>query len=97
MCPGFVSDCLETLEEINMECREAFLHAGGEHFGYIPCLNENDEWINALMQLSLTHLGNWLTDAQSDPAILSLQQTAARNSAPTTEPKSGNDSRRQVP
>jgi ferrochelatase len=51
---------------------EAFLHAGGEHFGYIPCLNENDEWINALMQLSLTHLGNWLTDAQSDPAILSL-------------------------
>jgi ferrochelatase len=35
MCPGFVSDCLETLEEINMECREAFLHAGGERFGYI--------------------------------------------------------------
>jgi ferrochelatase len=36
MCPGFVSDCLETLEEINMECREAFLHAGGKRFGYIP-------------------------------------------------------------
>ncbi len=78
MCPGFVSDCLETLEEINMECREAFLHAGGERFGYIPCLNENDDWINALMQLSITHLGNWLTDAQPDRAILSLQQTAAR-------------------
>lgn len=57
-----MSDCLETLEEINMECREAFLHAGGERFGYIPCLNEDEDWIKALMALSLTHLGNWLTD-----------------------------------
>ena len=48
MCPGFVSDCLETLEEINMECREAFLHAGGKRFGYIPCLNERQDWIEAL-------------------------------------------------
>lgn len=77
MCPGFVSDCLETLEEINMECREAFLHAGGERLGYIPCLNENDDWINALMQLSITHLGHWLTDARADPTTLSLQHTLA--------------------
>ena len=77
MCPGFVSDCLETLEEINIECRESFIHAGGERFGYIPCLNETDDWINALMQLSITHLGHWLTDARADPTTLSLQHTLA--------------------
>jgi ferrochelatase len=43
MCPGFTSDCLETLEEINMEAREAFLHAGGKEFHYIPCLNDDPE------------------------------------------------------
>ncbi len=77
MCPGFVSDCLETLEEINMECREAFLHAGGERFGYIPCMNEGDDWIKALMALSLTHLGNWLTDPHADAGTLALQRTRA--------------------
>ena len=41
VCPGFTGDCLETLEEINMEAREAFLHAGGKSFGYIPCLNDD--------------------------------------------------------
>jgi ferrochelatase len=48
MCPGFVSDCLETLEEINIGAREAFLHAGGKDFRFIPCLNESPEWIAAL-------------------------------------------------
>jgi ferrochelatase len=62
MCPGFVSDCLETLEEINMECREAFLGSGGQQFEYIPCLNESDAWIQALRALALQHLGNWLND-----------------------------------
>ncbi|MGE5639405.1 MAG: ferrochelatase [Clostridia bacterium] len=52
MCPGFVSDCLETLEEINIGAREAFLHAGGEAFRYIPCLNELPEWIEALAAIS---------------------------------------------
>jgi ferrochelatase len=41
VCPGFTSDCLETLEEIAMEAREAFLHAGGKEFHYIPCLNDS--------------------------------------------------------
>lgn len=77
MCPGFVSDCLETLEEINMECREAFLHAGGKRFEYIPCLNERDDWIHALTQLSLRHLGNWLTDAPATPAQAELQRSRA--------------------
>lgn len=48
ICPGFVSDCLETLEEIAFECKEAFLAAGGKEFRYIPCLNERHEWIAAL-------------------------------------------------
>ncbi len=48
ICPGFVSDCLETLEEIGMECKAAFLAAGGREFRYIPCLNERHEWIDAL-------------------------------------------------
>src|SRR6476661_5628593 len=45
MCPGFTSDCLETLEEIAMEARQDFLVAGGKDFHYIPCLNESPEWI----------------------------------------------------
>lgn len=53
VCPGFVADCLETLEEINITAREAFLRAGGEQFRYIPCLNEEPEWIAALAEISL--------------------------------------------
>ncbi|KAI5931819.1 Nuclear mitotic apparatus protein 1 [Manis javanica] len=46
--PGFTSDCLETLEEISQEAREAFLHAGGEQFEFIACLNDSAPWITAL-------------------------------------------------
>lgn len=48
MCPAFVADCLETLEEIEMEGREEFLEAGGESFKMIPCLNEHPAWIAML-------------------------------------------------
>lgn len=48
--PAFVSDCLETLEEISMEGREEFLHAGGEKFTYIPCLNDRQDWIDTLVK-----------------------------------------------
>ncbi len=51
ICPGFVADCLETLEEIAMECKAAFLAAGGKEFRYIPCLNERHEWIETLAAL----------------------------------------------
>lgn len=53
ICPGFPADCLETLEEIAMECRAAFLAHGGQDYRYIPCLNERDDWINALADLAL--------------------------------------------
>ncbi|PWE00687.1 ferrochelatase [Marinilabilia rubra] len=46
--PAFVSDCLETIEEIGMEGRETFLEAGGEKFTAIPCLNLSDEWVEAI-------------------------------------------------
>jgi ferrochelatase len=52
VCPGFVSDCLETLEEIDIAARKAFLAAGGQEFRYIPCLNESPEWIAALAAIS---------------------------------------------
>lgn len=48
VCPAFVSDCLETLEEIAMEGKEAFLHAGGEKYTFIPCMDTQPLWIEAL-------------------------------------------------
>ncbi len=48
ICPAFVSDCLETLEEINEEARHSFLRAGGKRFTYIPCLNDHPRWIAVL-------------------------------------------------
>jgi ferrochelatase len=60
MCPGFLADCLETLEEIQQECREAFLHAGGETFRYIPCLNDDERWIQGLAKIVRQHLLGWL-------------------------------------
>jgi ferrochelatase len=60
VCPGFVSDCLETLEEIAMENRAAFLAAGGGEFHYIPCLNERADWIEALAGLVLGELQGWV-------------------------------------
>ena len=51
VCPGFVADCLETLEEIGIEARQAFLTAGGREFHLIPCLNESPEWVAALAEI----------------------------------------------
>jgi ferrochelatase len=48
VCPAFVSDCLETLEEIAEEGKEIFLHAGGESFEMIPCLNVHPMWVGAM-------------------------------------------------
>ncbi len=51
VCPAFVADCLETLEEIGERGRETFLKAGGESFALIPCLNEHPRWVQALEEL----------------------------------------------
>lgn len=58
--PAFSADCIETLEEINGEIREAFLHAGGESFTYVPCLNDDDAHIGALAAIIEANLGGWI-------------------------------------
>ena len=50
--PAFVTDCLETLEEIAMEGKEEFLEAGGENYHYVPCLNDDDDWAKLLSKWS---------------------------------------------
>jgi protoporphyrin/coproporphyrin ferrochelatase len=65
ICPGFTSDCLETLEEIAMEVKQDFLVAGGKEFNYISCLNESPAWIAAMSEIAQQHMSGWPT---SQPA-----------------------------
>ena len=51
ICPGFSSDCIETLEEINIEAKEFFLKSGGKKFDFVPCLNDRDDHIELIYQL----------------------------------------------
>ncbi|MCB8887544.1 ferrochelatase [Vreelandella malpeensis] len=62
--PAFSSDCVETLEEIQEEIRESFLHAGGETFSYIPCLNDRDDHVEALVDILESELAGWLSTPQ---------------------------------
>ncbi len=62
-CPGFVADCLETLEEIGMLARAAFLEHGGKQFSLVPCLNESPEWISAMTRIAAEH--GWAPRAQA--------------------------------
>ncbi|MBI4754872.1 MAG: ferrochelatase [Betaproteobacteria bacterium] len=78
ICPGFVADCLETLEEIAMECRQAFLDAGGSEFGYIPCLNDRDGWIDTLVDIARQHLCGWIDPPGQVPADLTRRVGRAR-------------------
>lgn len=75
ICPGFVADCLETLEEIALECKAAFLAAGGKEFRYIPCLNERADWIAALGDIAATHLAGWPLSAQADTSAATRART----------------------
>ncbi len=68
ICPGFVSDCLETLEEIAIEAKNTFVQAGGKEFHYIPCLNERSDWIQALADITCTHLQGFLDMAVTEEA-----------------------------
>lgn len=82
ICPGFTSDCLETLEEVNMEAREEFLAAGGEVFHYIPCLNQSPGWIKALGEIVQGHLVGWPTlDNEAMHNIREQEAQAGRLSA----------------
>lgn len=78
VCPGFTGDCLETLEEINMEARHAFLAAGGKDFRYIPCFNDGQVWATAFADLTAQHLGGWPTqDSDGDAAARTASKSAA--------------------
>ena len=79
VCPGFVADCLETLEEIGIEGKAEFLKAGGKEFHAIPCLNEDDAWIRALAQIALEHMHGWVgADAGPDELKQSRQRALAQ-------------------
>lgn len=75
-CPGFPADCLETLEEIAMEAREIFLEHGGRDYRYIPCLNSNPEWIDALADIAEQHLLGWSLGAESADELALRNQRA---------------------
>ena len=68
LCPGFLADCLETLEEIAMEGKTTFLNAGGGEYRYIPALNDRALWISALADLASSHLGGWIDPTWSEAA-----------------------------
>lgn len=76
VCPGFVADCLETLEEIGIEGKAAFLGAGGRVFHALPCLNESDAWIRALGQIALEHLHGWTGDGADPDAAAQTRRRA---------------------
>ena len=57
--PAFSADCIETLEEINGEIREAFEHAGGQQFTYVPCLNDDDAHIAVLTAVIAENMAGW--------------------------------------
>ena len=78
VCPGFATDCLETLEEINMQNREAFLAAGGTSFEYVPCLNSSEAQVDLLEQLVLKHASGWpQLEGPTDPARLADSRSRA--------------------
>ena len=78
ICPGFVADCLETLEEIAMEGKVSFMGHGGREFHYIPALNENQGWLNALTSIVERHLGGWPSQEKADPDALAATARLAK-------------------
>ncbi len=81
ICPGFVGDCIETLEEIAMEGKNAFLTSGGQEFNYIPCLNDRLAWIRALSSLVQRHLQGWPTQRAQQPSQAALDAQRSRAKA----------------
>jgi ferrochelatase len=79
ICPGFSSDCLETLEEIAMEGKHLFQSNGGGDYHYIPALNENEAWIHAMTAIALENMQGWVsTDWDGDLARKEAEMTKLR-------------------
>ncbi len=75
VCPGFVADCLETLEEVGIGAKRAFLAAGGREFHLVPCLNESPEWIGTLETLCAEH--GWPIRTENDERAAQRARRAA--------------------
>jgi ferrochelatase len=82
ICPGFASDCLETLEEIAMEGRDEFIAAGGKAFTYIPCLNEREDWLNTLTDIVQANLSGMLRKPASVSELAASRANALELGAP---------------
>jgi ferrochelatase len=79
ICPGFAADCLETLEEIAMEAKETFLHAGGKAFNYIPVANDSEAYVGALTEIARDHLAGWVSETwDADRAARENELSAQR-------------------
>ena len=81
VCPGFVADCLETLEEIAQEARDAFLNAGGKTFNYLPCVNHSPAMVQTLVGLVERHTAGWDTlkhDATAEAAAAAERAASAQ-------------------
>ncbi|HYF58241.1 MAG TPA: ferrochelatase [Burkholderiaceae bacterium] len=85
ICPGFVADCLETLEEIAMEAKTAFLEAGGRGFRYIGCLNDAPAFVDALAGLVETHTAGWPSRALSAEASVERDRALVQRRARAVE------------
>ena len=79
LCPGFSSDCLETIEEIDEENREYFIEAGGEDFQYIPALNSDAQHIDALVSLIKQNLHGWCIEHNSEQRLAEAKRFGASN------------------
>ena len=77
ICPGFSTDCLETLEEIAMQNAEFFQEAGGKTLRYIPALNDGDAHINTLSALALRHIAGWQTASSEESGEASRERAIA--------------------
>lgn len=62
-CPGFVADCLETLDELGHEAQEEFVELGGKSFTLIPCLNDHPSWIEAMKNIVMSEISSWIETA----------------------------------
>jgi ferrochelatase len=76
-CPGFVADCLETLEEIALEGKREFVAAGGGELNYIPALNDHPAWYEAMTAIAWKHLQGWL-DAPANDDVRAQQRERAK-------------------
>jgi ferrochelatase len=81
MAPGFVADCLETLDELDIELHEEFIEHGGETFTYIPCLNDSADGMRVIEEVAIENLRGWVDVAPSavKPPKKTPQKNARKN------------------